>query len=223
MASVNSVNVLSIDEERLKFRVIVGIDASAGNAVPQTLGRYIFQLPPLTAFGNSDHYKQCLINLDGISCTAQSPPGPGANQAVAWSTGVGFGKMSSLEVSLDVPSSGTLANKQILAADTGTGVNAIERFMQLVPITLTLVGNEAGTRESDVGGNDIGTGSFAWNGVGLGEPIMCGNPFGNTCEINFKRPDMAHGTKLHLAQIGAAGIDVGIYSLQFSITMVPNK
>jgi len=223
MESINSVNVLSIDEERLKFRVIVGIDASAGNAVPLDVGRYKFDLPPLTAFGNSNHYRQCHINLDGISCTAQSGPGGAANEAVAWTNGVGFGKVASLEVSLDVPSSGTLANKQILPAETGTGTNAIGRFMQLVAVQANLVGNNAGTRVSLVGGNDIGLGSYAWQGEGFGEAIMCANPFGSTCEITFKRPDMAHGTRLHIADIGNAAIDVGIYSLQFTITMIPNK
>mgnify|MGYP003132283308 CR=1 FL=1 len=222
MESINSVNVLSIDEERLKFRVIVGVDASAGNAVPQDLGRYKFDLPPLTAFGNSTHYKQCHINLDGISCTAQSAVGA-ANEAVAWTNGIATGKVAALEVSLDVPSSGTLSNNQILAAEAGTGTNAIGRFMQLVPVQANLVGNNAGTRVSDVGGNDIGLGSYAWQGNGLGEAIMCANPFGSTCQFSFKRPDSAHGTRLFIADVGNPAIDVGIYSLQFTITMIPNK
>ena len=66
MESIHSVNVLSIDEERLKFRVIVSFDGQAGRAPPQRLGNYKFELPPLTSFANSNHYKQCTINLDGL-------------------------------------------------------------------------------------------------------------------------------------------------------------
>jgi hypothetical protein len=68
MESINSVNVLAIDEERLKFRVIVGIAAGAGAAVPQVAGRYKVDLPPLTSFGNSNHYNQTTITCDGVSC-----------------------------------------------------------------------------------------------------------------------------------------------------------
>ena len=164
MSSVNSVKVLSIDEERLKFRVIVGIDAQAGRAVPQRNGRYHFDLPPLTSFGNSNHYKQCTINLDGLSCSGGAVVNGAGNlpEAVGWSNGIGLGKTSALEVNLSVPSSGTLVNTQFAAADAGTGTNAIGRFVQLVPLRLNDVGNTAGTIQSIVLGNDVGTGAKAW-------------------------------------------------------------
>jgi hypothetical protein len=223
MESINSVNVLSIDEERLKFRVIVGIDAQNGNATPQRFGHYKFELPPLTSFGNSNHYKQCTMKLDCISCTSGlTLNGAGAiSQAVGWSNGVALGKVSALEVILDVPSSGTLANSQLAAADAGVGTNKIGRFVQLVPLQLNLVGNSVGTRVSTVGGNDVGTGSFAWQGEGFGEAMMCGNPFGGALEIKFQRPDL--NLPLALVDVANAALDVGIYSLQFTITMVPNK
>ena len=223
MESVNSVNVLSIDEERLKFRVIVGIDAQNNNATPQRFGHYKFELPPLTSFGNSNHYKQCSMKLDCISCSSGLQlNGAGAiPEAVGWSNGVALGKVSALEVILDVPSSGTLANSQLAAADAGTGNNKIGRFIQLIPLQLNLVGNSLGTRISTVGGLDIGTGSFAWQGEGFGEAMMCGNPFGGPVEIKFQRPDL--NLPLALVDVGNAAQDVGIYSLQFTITMVHNK
>ncbi|MAB39903.1 MAG: hypothetical protein CL525_12535 [Aequorivita sp.] len=223
MESVNSVNVLSIDEERLKFRVIVGIDAQNNNATPQRFGHYKFELPPLTSFGNSNHYKQCTMKLDCISCSSGLQlNGAGAiPEAVGWSNGVALGKVSALEVILDVPSSGTLANSQLAAADAGTGNNKIGRFIQLIPLQLNLVGNSLGTRISTVGGLDIGTGSFAWQGEGFGEAMMCGNPFGGPVEIKFQRPDL--NLPLALVDVGNAAQDVGIYSLQFTITMVHNK
>lgn len=218
METINSVNVISIDEERLKFRVICGFDCSALAAVPQRFGSYVLDLPPLTSFGNSNHYNQCTINLDGLSCHAAVP---GVGQAVCWSNGVGNVKVSSLEVSLDTPSSGTLVNKQFLPAEAGTGRNIIGRFQQLVPIQLVVIGNSNGTTQSLVGGNDIGTGASAWQGVGLGGPIMCANPFGRQVEINFRRSDL--DDRLALAEFGFAGVDVGIYSLQFTISMIPNN
>ena len=223
MESINSVNVLSIDEERLKFRVIVGIDAQNNNATPQRFGHYKFELPPLTSFGNSNHYKQCTMKLDCISCSSGLQlNGAGAiPEAVGWSNGVALGKVSALEVILDVPSSGTLANSQLAAADAGTGNNKIGRFIQLIPLQLNLVGNSLGTRISTVGGLDIGTGSFAWQGEGFGEAMMCGNPFGGPVEIKFQRPDL--NLPLALVDVGNAAQDVGIYSLQFTITMVHNK
>lgn len=200
------------------FRVLVGLDCSAGNAVPQRFGTYLFELPPLTSFGNSDHYRQCTINLDGISCTGKAAGG----ELIAWSNGAANGKVSALEVSLDTPSSGTLVNKQLTAAQAGTGSNNIGRFTQMVLLRLNKVGKADGTTESlNPGGDDVGTGASAWQGEGLGEPMMCANPFGRKLEITFRRSDL--DDKLALSSFGFPGVDVGIYSLQFTITMIPNK
>ena len=220
MDTINSVNVISIDEERLKFRVLCGFDCEAGNAVPQRFGSYLLDLPPLSAFGNSNHYNQCTINLDGISCTGVAAAG----EQVSWSNGVGHGKASALEVSLDTPSSGTLVNKQLTPAEAGTGRNNIGRFNQMVLLQLNKVGKADGTTQSLVAGVDVGTGASAWQGVGLGGAIMCANPFGRQVEINFRSTSHAPAQdKLALTQFGFPAIDVGIYSLQFTITMVPNK
>ncbi len=224
MESINSVNVLSIDEERLKFRVIVSFDGQAGRAPPQRFGHYKFELPPLTSFGNSNHYKQCTMKLDCISCTSGLINNGAAAipEAVGWSNGAALGKLSALEVLANIPSSGTLANKQFAPTEVGVGTNTIGRFVQLVPLQLNLVGNSVGTRVSTVGGADVGTGSFAWQGEGFGEAMMCGNPFGGPIEIKFQRPDLPGGG-LALADVGFPAVDVGIYSMQFTITMVPNK
>lgn len=217
METINSVNVISIDEERLKFRVLCGFDCGAGNAVPQRFGSYVLELPPLTSFGNSNHYNQCTINLDGFSCTSK----PAAGEQICWSNGAAHGKVSAIEVSLDTPSAGTLVNKQLNPADAGTGRNNIGRFNQLVLLQLNKVGKADGTTQSLVGGVDVGTAASAWQGVGVGEAIMCANPFGRQVEINFRRSDL--NDKLALSQFGFPGVDVGVYSLQFTITMMPNK
>ena len=223
MESVNSVKVLSIDEERLKFRVIVGIDAQTDGAIPQRFGHYKFELPPLTSFGNSNHYKQCTMKLDCISCSSGTTLNPAAavSQEVGWSNGVALGKVSALEVILDVPSSGTLSNSQLDDFQAGTGDNKIGRFVQLVPIHLNCVGNIVGTRVSYVGGVDVGTGSYAWQGEGFGEAMMCANPFGGPVEFKLQRPDL--NLPLSLVDLNWPDTDVGVYSLQFTITMIPNK
>ena len=164
------------------------------------------------------------MKLDCISCSSGTTlNGAGAiSQEVGWSNGAALGKLSALEVILDVPSSGTLANTQIQAGTAGTGDNKIGRFVQLIPVQLNLVGNSVGTRVSlDPGGQDVGTGSYAWQGQGFGESMMCGNPFGGPVEFKLQRPDL--NLPLSLVDVNFPDIDVGIYSLQFSITMIPNK
>ena len=86
---------------------------------------------------------------------------------------------------------------------------------------LNKVGKGDGTTQSLVAGNDVGTGASAWQGVGIGDAIMCANPFGRQVEINLRRSDLQD--KLALAQFGFPAVDVGIYSLQFTITMMQNN
>ncbi len=218
MESINSVNVLAIDEERLVFRVMVGIDASPGQAAGARPGHYVFNLPPLTAFGNSNHYKQCVIRCDGINCQTAV----GIEDGVWTALGLAGGRVGALEINLDIPSSGCLVNKQILPVDADDGNVQMGKFQQLVPVSLNLIGNTNGTIESIVGGNNVGTGAYAWQGEGLGDDILCANPFGSTVTMSFKRPDF--DIPMYLVSAAAiAGADQGIYQAQFTITMVPNK
>ena len=217
MESINSVNVLAIDEERLKFRVIIGIAAGAGAAAPQVAGRYKVDLPPLTSFGNSNHYNQTTITCDGLSCH-----GTAGIDEVAWSNGAAFAKLGAVHVVLDTPSSGTLSNKQFTPAQAGSGQVNIGRFQQLLLLQINKVGNTNGTTESNVGGRDVGTGASAWQAEGLGDPIMSANPFGKTIEINFKTGVADEVFFLGNAR-GAANVDIGVYNLQFTVIMVPNN
>tara|TARA_Y100000114_G_C11740904_1_gene318890 strand:- start:238 stop:891 length:654 start_codon:yes stop_codon:yes gene_type:complete len=217
MESINSVNVLAIDEERLKFRVIIGIAAGAGAAAPQVAGRYKVDLPPLTSFGNSNHYNQTTITCDGVSCH-----GAAGTDEVGWSNGAAFAKLGAVQVVLDTPSSGTLSNKQFTPAQAGSGQVNIGRFQQLLLLKINKVGNTNGTTQSLVGGADVGLGASAWQAEGLGDPIMSANPFGKTIEINFKTGSADEVFFLGNTR-GAADVDIGVYNLQFTITMVPNN
>ena len=121
MDEVRSVNVIALDEEKLKFRVIVVFDGDAVNTTPSK-GNYNFVLPPLTSFGNSDHYHSALIKLDNATFGTTDMavddqvwdiilPG-GAHQ---------MNKVNALEVRLNAPSSQTALNQSVFAGSAGVG------------------------------------------------------------------------------------------------------
>jgi hypothetical protein len=55
---INTVNVFSIDEEKLKFRVTAAF-FSAGVGPPCEKGEYTFYLPPPTSLANDQEYNSC--------------------------------------------------------------------------------------------------------------------------------------------------------------------
>ena len=220
MESVNSVSVVSIDEERLKFRVMVGILAGGG-AVPQRSGEFQFDLPPLTNFGNSNHYNQCTITCDGLACHGAA----GLGDIPVWTDGNGAAKIGAIDLHLDVPSSQCATNQQDVPAQAGTGQLQIGGYRQLVPITANLMGNNDGRNVAGaaVAPATIGTGMgcYCWAGVGLGEPILSANPFGNKVRITMEHVSLDR--PMFIADGGALAVDIGVYSYQFTITMVHNK
>ena len=58
--TVNSVKVVSVDEEKLKFRVIVSLNGQL-LADQDSKGRYNFQIPIPTAIGNSYMFNQAVM------------------------------------------------------------------------------------------------------------------------------------------------------------------
>lgn len=220
-AQVNSVSVTSIDEERLKFRVMVGIRAGAGFAVPRRAGEFQFDLPPLTNFGNSNHYNQCVMTCDALACHA----GAGLTNIPVWTDGGGAVRIGAIDLHLDVPSSQCATNQQGVAAEAGTGLLQIGGYRQLVPITANLIGNNDGRNVAGVAvaPATVGTGMgcYCWSGSGVGEPILSANPFGNKVRITMEHVSLDR--PMYIADGGVLGVDVGIYSYQFTITMVPNK
>lgn len=211
MEGINSVKVYSIDEERLKFRVMMSV---AGPFASPDAGQYQFQLPPLTAFGNSHEYPSCIINCDVLMAHAPI----GTNDAV-WNVraaaGTVFGRAQGLEVRMDVPSSQSIINHQLAAGLAGAGVNQQGGFRQIVPTDMKLIGDGAG--------GIAGAGSYGWTGEGVGEPLLCGNPFGSDITISLRHPQTDALTYLGSQGAGAGSPDVGLYCFQFTITMVPNS
>ena len=70
--TINSVKVISVDEEKLKFRVIVSLNGQL-LADQDSKGRYNFQIPIPTAIGNSYMFNQAIMKIE--SFTATSPFG----------------------------------------------------------------------------------------------------------------------------------------------------
>lgn len=221
MKGTNVVNVVAIDEERLKFRVSIAIN---GPGVRPREGTYQVELPIPTFFGNSNEYSSALIKCNGFAAYA-----PGAFADPAWSVGIPgaarvFSKLGALDIQLDVPSSQTTtitnggAVAGAVAADR-LGQSRIGGFRELMFLKVVSVG--------DGNGNfDLASGRVAcWQGVSNSEPLLCGNPFGKVLTITHNYP--INDEACYLASVagggGAAGADLGEYCYTFDVTMVPNK
>jgi len=213
---INTVNVYSIDEERLRFRVVVAIRA-IGNY--EGRGQYQVDIPIPTSFTNSHEYSQCLIKCDSMSAM-----GSGAAGLVSWCNPAAAGlKIASLELGLNVPTSQAVKSSiiganagavgQIIPTDTTMG-----SWRQICPGQIVTVGDGAtfGTVATSV--------NKAWLSIsGRAEnPVLAGNPFGKQVSITFRDPLSDQYTYLQVP--GAGGLaDVGYYVMQFEITMVPNS
>tara|TARA_R110000803_G_scaffold45329_2_gene95560 strand:- start:18 stop:665 length:648 start_codon:yes stop_codon:yes gene_type:complete len=212
MSEIQSVNVFSVDEERLKFRVIVGFDVIAAG-VHQ--GEFNFLLPPPTNFANNSHYSQALIKLDSFTACPVS-----AINDPAWTSGVApLRKESSTIIEMSVGSSQTNYNFTTNALDLGIGgQNRTSGFRQLVPLQIINVGTPAvGTVPSATGSAWVGIGS----GISATDPLLSANPFGQKITIRTVSP--ISGSKMWLHSIGAGQNNVGDYSFQFTVTMIPNN
>jgi hypothetical protein len=210
--SINSVNVLSIDEEKLKFRITCTF--SAPN-IGDNEGVYKFELPIPTALANDEDYNTCIIDCNGFQAYALgnvadpcwSVDIPGAAQRI---------KMGCIELQLDIPSSQTITSTQSRPVVSGSGDNRIGGYREVLFMKVDSVG--------DGNGNVVLAGrSAVWNGQSPARPIICGNPFGKT--ITIRNHDPINDSRCYLVSFaaGAGSADVGHYIYSFDITMVPNK
>lgn len=218
MSEIQSVNVFSVDEERLKYRVMIGINADQAGIHRFSQGKYMVQIPVPTSFANNRMYNQCLIKCD--SFTATTPPavvdpsweGDRANALL---------KMAAVEVRLDVPSSQTsvITVNSPQTQDNGGSIR-IGGFRQLLPLQVVNVGDTAGATAA--------AGGFAWTAIGSGvsstDPLIAANPFGSRVVISLRNiTDQQNCWLGSVAQHAAANyLDRGSYTFQFTITMIPN-
>jgi len=223
MSEINSVNVYSVDEERLKYRVIAGIEANPDGIAdnPYGQGVYSVNFPIPTVFANSSEYSQCLIKCDLFS--GQTDAALNDPTWVGRLAGIGqLVKTPVVEIRLDVPSSQTttISVASVVAQDQN-GQHQVGGFRQLLPLQIVNVGDTNGATASPSG--------YAWTGIGSGisatDPILCANPFGNTVTISLR--DVAKQMPIWLSSnaLVTAGFlsDVGEYFFQFTVTMIPNN
>ena len=229
---INTVNVLSIDEERLKFRCIVSCDANAldGVGLPGGRGSFEFNLPPLTSYGFSDEYSSCIVKCDSfIAMPYLNVAGAALIADPVWVSqagGAGVNKCACIELRLNIGGSQVSSNviePVVAGADGGPGVglSSIGGFRQLIPLQVVNVGNFAAPFP-------ITGASACWTAIGSGvsstDAIKCANPFGSNVKLSMISP--IEGLPAYLCSGSAAGIaagvDCGRYYFQFSITMVPN-
>ena len=219
--SIQSVKVLSIDEEKLKYRVILVVNAQ--NSTPQK-GKYNFVLPPLSTFGNSNEFSQCKIHLDSLTVNCIDV----AVGDTVWDAQLIGGvhsivRTNALEIVLDAPSSQSALNFQtsVNPGDDGIGRTHQGGFRQLVPITLSLTGSGLGA----LGAGLTNLADYAFHGQDCGndDGIMCANPFGGQSSITLRFPGLDSRTYLVSFAAGVNSADVGTYSFQFTMTMIPNR
>jgi hypothetical protein len=230
---INTVNVLSIDEERLKFRCIVSCDAEALDSIglPGGKGSFQFNLPPLTSYGFSDEYSSCIIKCDSfIAMPFETAAGGALVADPVWvntlAAGAAVNKCSCVELRLNIGGSQVSSNviQPALAGQEGgpdVGFSSIGGFRQLVPLQVVNVGNYAAPFP-------ITGASACWTAIGSGvsstDAIKCANPFGSNVKLSMVSP--IEGVPAYLCSGSVAGLaaalDCGRYYFQFSITMVPN-
>tara|TARA_R100001440_G_scaffold15291_1_gene25949 strand:- start:154 stop:795 length:642 start_codon:yes stop_codon:yes gene_type:complete len=210
--SINSVNVLAIDEEKLKFRITCSVSAPNTDIKE---GVYQFELPIPTALANDEEYNSCVIDCNGFQAYALgnvADPSwnvdiPGAPQRI---------KQGCIELQIDIPSSQTITSTQSRPITSGVGDNRIGGYREVLFMKVDSVGD--GNGNVALGGR-----TAVWNGSSPARPILCGNPFGK--RITIRNHDVINDAKCYLVSF-AAGVnsaDVGHYVYSFDITMVPNK
>lgn len=211
MSEVNTVNVLAIDEEKLKFRVTATFDAAP---IAPNQGEYKFLLPIPTALANSNHYNSCVIECHGFQAYAL-----GGTADPAWTRGgaaPALIKVGTLELQLDIPSSQSSTTTSLVAAVSGVGNTRLGGYRELLFLDCHSVGD-------GVGNVALGGRSAAWTGKSTSQPLMCGNPFGKTITIRNHDPISDNLVWLASAAAGGGSADVGNYIYSFDITMIKNN
>ena len=198
---INSVNVYSVDEERLRFRVIVGIDGTLYAAQPLVGGNYDINIPIPTSFTNSH--------------------GAPADNTVTWSDGApapgGRVKTACIELQLGVGSSQTTDSFINNANAVNAGETESGGFRQVLPMQVVNVGNPVSPA--------VNVDGFAFMSVPAARttsPILCSNPFGSNLRIRLVDPITRTPIYLTDAAVGpgATSADVGQYVFQFHVELV---
>ena len=203
---INAVNVYSIDEERLRYRIIVAVMATG---VQDFLGEFNLNIPPPTALTNSEKYRQCRMKCDSFCGYTDGT----VNQAT-WSDGAAV-KEPAIELQLSCPTSQSVENFINAAGQVGEGgATELAGFKQILPGQV--VNNPVTSFAPAANG-------YSWMSIsGRAEnPILCANPFGQQMTIRLIDPITRNN--VWLTDNGVPAADRGNYIFQFDVELVPNN
>jgi len=220
--NINTVNVLSVDEERLKYRAIIHCSDLGARK-----GQFNILIPPPTAFANSSHYNQCVVKIESFTAT----PFPGDDSEIAaWHAdgNATMIKLGGIIIGIDVGSSQVVSTKLTSLADVAEkGTSSVGGFRQFLPLQIvntgTIVAVPGNPQPGEVQGPSPTAFGFSWTGIGSGiastDGILAANPFGSVLTVRMIDP--SSGKNCYLTN-APANDDFGNYNLQISITMIPN-
>lgn len=203
---VNTVNVFSIDEEKLRYRIIVAVMATG---VQDFLGEFNVNVPPPTSLTNSEKYRQCRLKCDSFCAYTNA-----AVNASTWSDGAAV-KEPAIELQLSCPTSQSVTNFINDGAAAGQGgVNQMAGFRQILPGQVV---------NNPVASFAPANNGYSWMSIsGRAEnPILCANPFGQ--QITIRLIDPITRDNIWLTDNALLGNDNGHYIFQFDVELVANN
>tara|TARA_R100001129_G_scaffold48381_1_gene33193 strand:- start:3200 stop:3823 length:624 start_codon:yes stop_codon:yes gene_type:complete len=203
---VNTVNVYSIDEEKLRYRLIIAVGAAG---VHDYLGDITLNVPPPTSLTNSEKYRQCRMKCDSFCAYTAA-----AINNTTWSDGAAV-KEPAIELQLSCPTSQTVANFVNLGDHAGQGgVTQMAGFRQILPGQVV---------NNPVASFAPANNGYSWMSIsGRAEnPILCANPFGQ--QITIRLIDPITRDNIWLTDNGTLGVDNGHYIFQFDVELVANN
>lgn len=233
-AAVRVSQVHNIDEEKLKFKVNVGIAPHPANH-----GEYSFDLPPLTDLCNTNDYNQAIVRLDQIVISPFSRTAGGvvtANPNPVWTN-----RFTSAAVAVESAVSNVLLTMSIPSRQSGLTSNNNEngntqygqlyyKYQELIPCFWEWRGNYQGIQTTNNGPPPVAVGnSYAIrHQPNSDNGVLCANPFGSRVNFSFiLGADVEENQlKLYLTQINNVNTprdDITEIALQLTIILVPNK
>ena len=208
---INAVNVYSIDEERLRFKVIVAIDADAAGQLGR--GSYDINIPIPTSFTNSHEYSSCRMVCENFTAYPDVVFNTPCWAELGGAAGI---KVGALELQVSAPSSQTTGSYVATAAQRNDHGNIeINGFKQIIPGQIVNMGGVANWTLSAFTQGWLGSVGSAT------QPILCANPFGQQITIRLVEPTTRN--LLYIQNSGGFGPDMGKYVIQFEVEMVPNN
>lgn len=230
-SSVNVVQLKDIKEERLRFRVILGLNGASYENSNKGRGVYEVNFPPLTSFGNSAHYEQCLINVEAIALTPSAAAQPAWCSPDVPGVGAAYIKLGVISIALSTPTSQVCHTEvndagnnpvNFQSPDYG-GRSDIGRFRQMIPIQRVDCGDPTG---NPITGAAADGAMLGWRGfMDNSNSVMCANPFGQKATITLSNSTI-DSSKCYLADVAAGAApqpDIGDYCISFIVEMIPRN